>query len=213
MKTVVVAHGEVDPSDRSHLEGAALVLAADGGAVTLDSWGVVPQAVIGDMDSVDEGTLARLEARGATIERHPTSKDQTDLELALARAMSNGATEIVVLGAFGGARLDHGLANALLLADPTYAGIALRAVRGATTVSALRGPARRVLAGRPGDSVSLVPLGDVSDVRSEGLAYPLHGETLSLGRARGVSNEIRAAPAAVSCGTGVLLIIQIARRK
>ena len=213
MKAVVVAHGAFDPGDRSQLDGAALIFAADGGAVTLDTWGVVPQAVIGDMDSVDEATLARLAARGATIERHPTSKDQTDLELALARAMAAGATEVVVLGAFGGARLDHGLANALLLADPLYSGIALRAVRGAATVSALRGPGRRVLAGRTGESVSLVPIGDVTDVRSEGLAYALRGETLALGRARGVSNEIRAAPAAVSCGTGVLLIIEIARRK
>ena len=50
--------------------------------------------------------------------------------------------------------------------------------------------------------------GIVTGVRTEGLAYPLHGETLALGRARGVSNRIRAAPAAVSCDEGVLLIIE-----
>jgi len=122
--------------------------------------------------------------------------------------MAAGATEIIVLGAFGGPRLDHGLANALLLADPTYERIALRAIRGATTVSALRGPGRRALAGLSGDGVSLVPLGDASGVRTEGLTYPLRGETLALGRARGVSNRIRAAPAFVSCDLGVLLIIE-----
>jgi len=208
VKAVVVAQGDVVPGDRAQLDGAALVLAADGGAVTLERWGVVPSAVVGDMDSVDEETLARLAARGAAIERHPRSKDRTDLELALARAAAAGADELVVLGAFGGPRLDHGFANALLLADRAYAGIDLRAVRGPATVRALRGPGRRILEGAPGDGVSLVPVGDVTGVRTEGLVYPLAGETLTLGRARGVSNQIRAAPAAVSCDLGVLLVIE-----
>lgn len=208
MRAVVVANGDVDQADRAHLDGAAVVVAADGGALALERWGVVPLVVVGDMDSVDEQTLARLAARGAAIERHPRSKDRTDLELALARAAAAGADELIVLGAFGGPRLDHGFANAMLLADRAYEGVVLRAVRGATTVSALRGPGRRTLAGLPGDVVSLVPLGDVTGVRTEGLVYPLRGETLPLGRARGVSNQIRAAPAFVSCDLGVLLIIE-----
>ena len=208
MRAVVVANGDVDPADRAHLEGAMVVVAADGGALALERWGVVPLAVVGDMDSVDEETLARLAARGAAVERHPRSKDRTDLELALARVIATGADEVVVLGAFGGSRLDHGLANAMLLADPAYAAIDLRAVRGPVTVRALRGPGRRVLEGAPGDGVSLVPLGDVTGVRTEGLVYPLAGEPLPLGGARGVSNRIRATPAAVSSELGVLLIIE-----
>ncbi|MBI3636529.1 MAG: thiamine diphosphokinase, partial [Candidatus Rokubacteria bacterium] len=79
---------------------------------------------------------------------------------------------------------------------------------GPDTVRALRGPGRQPLAGRIGAIVSLVPVGTVAGVRTEGLAYPLAGETLELGRARGVSNEIVAAPAAVSCDAGVLLVIE-----
>lgn len=208
MKAVVIANGRVEDADRAHLEGAALLVAADGGGLTFERWGIVPDAVVGDMDSLDEAALARLAARGAVIERHPRAKDETDLELAIAYARAAGARRIVVLGAFGGARLDLTIANALLLAGPAGAAIDLRAEAGPDTVRALRGPGRSTLAGRIGDLVSLVPVGTVAGARTEGLAYPLAGETLDPGRARGVSNEIVAVPAAVSCDSGVLLVIE-----
>ncbi len=208
MKAVVIANGQVEDADRAHLGGAGLLIAADGGGLTFERWGIVPHAVVGDMDSLDEAALGRLAARGAAIERHPGAKDETDLELAIARARAAGASEVVLLGAFGGARLDLTIANALLLAGPAGAAIDLRAEAGPDTLRALRGPGRRPLAGRIGATVSLVPVGTVTGVRTEGLAYPLTGDTLDLGRARGVSNEIVATPAAVSCDSGVLLVIE-----
>ncbi len=59
------------------------LIAADSGAELALALGLMPDAVIGDMDSISPGTLSLLEHRGVPIIRHPRDKDRTDLELAL----------------------------------------------------------------------------------------------------------------------------------
>lgn len=167
--------------------------------------------VVGDLDSLSEEHVAELRASGVAIDAHERDKDESDTELALSRALADGAAEVTVLGALGGARLDHELANVLLLADPAYRGAAIVARFGGTSIRVLRGGECVRLGGRPGDLVTLLPLGaDARDVRTEGLRFPLSGDPLRSGRSRGLSNEIVTAPAAVSCAAGTLLVIEIA---
>lgn len=207
-----MAHGDVDPDDRVHLHGADLVIAADGGAIHLQRWGERPHVVIGDLDSLTPQVVADLEGAGVEIDRWPVEKDRSDTELALDRAIAAGADEIVLLGAFGGARLDHAIANTLLLAEQRLSGARIRAVRGRSTARVLRAGERCEIAGRPGDLVTLLAVGgDAGGVRTGGLRYPLVDEPLVLGSSRGVSNEIERAPATVSCGSGALLVIETAR--
>jgi len=204
MRAVVVAHGDPDPADRAHGLGADLVVAADGGALVCERWGVVPHVVVGDMDSLGREGMERLRARGARIEAYPREKDETDLELAVEAARKAGADEIILLAAFGGKRLDHEIANVLLLATAPR----MSAVRGGTVMRVIREGERVSLAGEPGDLVSLVPLaGDAEGVRTDGLRYPLRDETLRFARARGMSNEIVERPAAVGVARGALLVI------
>lgn len=214
MKAVVVASGELDAADAAHLDGADLTIAADGGAVSLERIGRQPQLLIGDLDSVDASLVERLE-RGVTgVERHPVDKEASDTELAIEAAFAAGAREVTLLGATGGERLDHELANLLLLADAAYAGRALSAVRGSARVSALHGGEQRLLEGRPGDLVTLLPVGgDASGVTTDGLKWPLAAATLRMGRSRGLSNEVVSAPASVRLEGGVLLVIETAGRR
>jgi thiamine pyrophosphokinase len=203
VKAVVVAHGEVDPSDVAHVRGADLVIAADGGSRHLREWGIEPHLVVGDLDSL--GPESVVDER--RIERHPRDKDKTDTELALERALASGADEVVLVGALGGPRIDHALANALLLAGASAPGV--RIVRGAMTMRLVRGGERAALAGREGDTVSLLAIGgDARGVRTEGLRYALRGETLRTGSSRGVSNEVSGPGAAVSLEVGALLVIE-----
>jgi len=209
-----VTHGVPDESDRAHLEGADLVIAADGGALTLERWGVRPDLVVGDLDSLGAERAERLGAEGVPVSRFPAEKDESDTELAIGRAIAAGASEIVLVGAFGGERLDHELANALLLADGAHREIRLTAVRGVATVRALRGGASLTLGGSVGDLVTLLPVGgDAQGVRTAGLRYPLAGERLALGRSRALSNEVVGVPATVSCQEGVLLVIETKQRQ
>jgi thiamine pyrophosphokinase len=208
VKAIVVAGGNAAPEDAALLPGTDLVIAADSGAHWLDGSGVPPDLVIGDMDSIDPDLLDRLAAGGTEVERHPADKEASDLELAMSRAAAAGADEVVILGALRGERLDHELANLLLLVDGEWDGIDLRVVRGGTTVRSLRGGSHRELGGAAGDLVTLLPVGDATGVRTHGLRYPLVGETLRAGRSRGLSNEVEHAPASVSLEGGTLLIIE-----
>jgi thiamine pyrophosphokinase len=209
VKAIVVAGGDAAPEDAAQLTGADAVIAADSGAAWLEAVGRQPDLVIGDMDSIAPDLLARLKALGVPIELHRADKEASDAELALARAVAIGAKEIAILGGFGGQRLDHELANLLLLSDERWSGVELRLVRGATTARALRGGRQGELEGRAGDLVTLLPVGgDATGVRTRGLRYPLDGETLHLGRSRGLSNLIEEAPASVSLEQGSLLVIE-----
>ncbi|HJP72290.1 MAG TPA: thiamine diphosphokinase [Candidatus Limnocylindria bacterium] len=209
MKVVVVASGDLDPADASRLDGADMVVAADGGAESLDRLGRRPDLLIGDLDSTDGALVERLSAAGVRVERHPTDKEASDTELALAAALEAGAEEIVLLGAIGGDRLDHELANLLLLADPSFAGHDLRLVHAGSTVRVLRSGESRSLDGGAGDLVTLLPIGgEATGVSTDGLRWPLERETLRMGRSRGLSNEIVMTPASVRLGSGLLLVIE-----
>jgi thiamine pyrophosphokinase len=209
MKAVVVADGEPDPGDAIHLADADLVVAADGGARWLDAIGVMPGVLVGDLDSLDPQLVDRLERAGVRVERHPAAKDASDAELALHRAHESGAQEILMLGGLGGDRLDHEIANLLLLADPRMGNRDLRLIRGGTTVRVAHAGHGLRLNGRVGDLVSLLPIGgDAEGVRTEGLRFPLNGERLVLGPSRGLSNVVVAQPASVSLERGVLLVVE-----
>ena len=215
MRALVFANGELNdgPAVQAALDGAddALIIAADGGARLARACGVTPALVIGDLDSVPPDTLARLEAQGAQMERVLVEKDETDLELALLEAVRRGADAITLIGAAGG-RLDHMLANFYLLAMPDLRGLNVRAVSGSQALW-LAWPGEHVLHGAPGDLISLIPVTpEASDIVTEGLEYPLRGETLHVGAARGVSNVMLGASARFTLGGGLLFVVHTMER-
>jgi thiamine pyrophosphokinase len=208
MRFTVVASGDLADGDERWLDDAT-VIAADGGAVSLDRLGRAPDRLVGDLDSIPDELLARLAAAGVVIERHPTDKEASDTELAIEAAIASGATEIVLLGATGGSRLDHELANVLLLADPALAGRDVRIVHGPTTVRVLRDGGRVALEGASGDLVTLLPVGgNAIGVGIDGVRWPLAGATLHVGRSRGLSNELTDPLASVSLERGTLLVVE-----
>jgi thiamine pyrophosphokinase len=191
--------------DQRDLTEPALVIAADAGLHHAQRLGYRVDVVVGDLDSADPAAVAAAEAAGATVERHPVAKDASDLELALAAALDRGCTEVVVLGGHGG-RLDHFLANTLLLASPELAAVRVEARFDGATVLVVRD--RIELHGAPGDLLTLLPLGGPANgVVTEGLRYPLRSETLHPGSTRGLSNELTEAAAVVTVADGVLLAV------
>jgi thiamine pyrophosphokinase len=204
---LILAVGEALTTETLHaLPAAALCVAADSGIDHALAIGLVPALAVGDFDSVSAEGLERAERAGTVIERHPAAKDQTDLELALHRAVGLAPDRIVVAG-IGGGRTDHLLANLLALADRRYAGPDIDGLLGTTRISVVHD--RRTLHGTVGEVVTLLPVnGDADGVTTTGLRYPLRGETLPAGTSRGVSNVFAEAEASVSVTGGTLLAIQ-----
>jgi thiamine pyrophosphokinase len=189
------------------LPGAdALVVAADSGLEHALALGRRVDLVVGDFDSVDPAAVDRAAASGTEVERHPEAKDQTDLELALRAARARGARRIVVAGGYGG-RLDHFLANALVLAGPAVDGVAVEWVTGDALITVVHAHAE--LRGRAGDVCSLLAVGGTARrVRTHGLRYPLDGEDLQPGSTRGVSNVLTDPVAQVWVDDGTVLAVQ-----
>lgn len=208
MRVLVFANGELDDMAwvLPWLDQAAAVIAADGGLRHLLALGRRPDVLIGDLDSVPPG-IAPADLAGEII-RHPTDKNETDLELALLLAAERyPGHEIAVIGGFGG-RLDHLLANLLLPAHPRLAGCAIRFLN--DRESAWLVSDETTITGQPGDIVSLIPLGGPAHLReTTGLRWPLRDEWLTFGPARGISNEMTAGEARVRLESGRLLVIHV----
>ena len=205
---LVVTGGDPIPAGALQgLQPGSCVIGVDSGVAHALALGLHVDLAVGDFDSLDLGVLAEAERSGTTVERHPAAKDATDLELGLEAAVRHGARRVVVLGGHGG-RLDHLLANALLLAAPRFAGVVVEARMGDARVSLARPGAPATVAGAVGATVSLLPVGGIaSGVSTTGLAYPLDAEDLEPGTTRGVSNVVTDPGATVSLTGGTLLVV------
>jgi thiamine pyrophosphokinase len=211
---LVLADGSVPPSAALDLawpgwsDGVDLVIAADGGARHAAAVGRGLDLWVGDGDSIGEAELAALEAAGVPTRRSPVDKDESDAELAVLAALDAGAARLTVLGALGGERIDHGLANVWLLGHPRLAGCDVRLLDAAVRIR-LVGPGRADLGGRTGDLVSLFPFGgDATGLTTGGLRYPLRGEALPSGPSRGLSNVRIAEDATLTVGSGRILVVE-----
>ena len=210
MVVVITGGDPVEPAHLADLPPDAVVVAADSGVDHALALGLRIDHAVGDFDSASPEGVAAARDGGAAVHRHPTAKDATDLELALDLALTCGPRRIHVLGGHGG-RLDHLLANALLLAAPALRGVAVTAQMGAARLTVVRGAAQ--LRGAVGDLVTLLPAhGPARGVTTAGLLFPLAGEDLLPGSTRGVSNELVRDTADVDLTSGVLVAIQPGQR-
>jgi thiamine pyrophosphokinase len=207
MHIVIVANSptfEAAPF-RGLLESADLLIAVDGGGNALAAAGIVPQLVVGDLDSLADAARRQFAAAGAEICEYPAAKDETDLELALLIAAERAASRIDILGALGG-RWDQSLSNVALLALPELVGIPV-CLRDLRQMAWLVRDAS-LICGKIGDTVSLLPFGGPAHgITTQGLRWELQEASLPFERSRGVSNVLEAAEARLSLRDGMLLII------
>ena len=211
MRAIIFANAALQEPElaRADMQPCDLLIAADGGALHFRRLGLTPAILIGDFDSLDAAGLEEFRAAGTEIIRHPARKDYTDLELALRYALEQGAEEILVLAALG-QRWDQTLANLLLPAAAELAPVRISLMDGPQEILLLRNGGQLEVRGRPGDTVSLIPLGgDARGVTTHHLEYPLSQETLLFGSTRGISNVLLAATARVTLQEGLLLCVII----
>jgi len=210
LRVAIFANGVIENVERAReaTETADLMLAANGGALHCLRLGLIPDIVIGDFDSLDDGSRQALEAGGTEFIVHLPNKDQTDLELALLTALARDAKKITVLGAMGG-RLDMTVANLLLLTLPELSEAQVELWHGDQTAWLIRPPGGPML-GKPGEIVSLIPLGgDAQGVATQDLEYVMEDGTLESGPGRGISNVIVGPNPQVKLRAGALLAVHV----
>lgn len=204
MNALIVLGGDA-PGDRlleSCASCADLTIAADKGLEPFAHAGIMPDLLLGDMDSVSEQVLESMQDH-TQIERLPCEKDDTDGVHALDTAIARGAGRITILGALGG-RMDHAMANLMLLVRAQRRGVFAEILDEHVRISCVSGEA--LISGAKGDTVSLLALGDVQGVSLKGFYYPLVGCDMDSSYPLGISNVVVSDEASVSvCGGDLLL--------
>ena len=209
LTVLVVLNGDIEPAFLARqLAAVDRVVAADGGAAAITTAGGVCDVIVGDGDSLGAAGFAQARAANPDVEirRFPTAKDATDAELALRTALEVDPRRIVVVGAFGGARLDHELATVMLLANPRWRDRDVVLADGRREIRLVTD--RAEVHGRAGDIVTLLALdGPARNIHSHGLAYELGGRSLDVGTSLGVSNELTGSSATLEVGSSMLLLV------
>ncbi|MCP4119626.1 MAG: thiamine diphosphokinase [Desulfobacteraceae bacterium] len=206
MESIIIASGTLKRHDYFSrlIRRADLVVCADGGARHLERMNLVPHVAIGDLDSIDTKSRRFLEKHHVPIIRHPKDKDATDTELAVQWAMEKGATELTLLGVTG-TRMDHTLANILLLKSIGATGTKCRIIDDNNEIHLVTESLE--LEGSPGDHVSLIPLTEtVKGVTIKGVDFPLDNAEIPMGSSLGISNRFSGTSAQISIKNGLLAV-------
>ncbi len=177
------------------------VVAADSGLEMAAEAGVIPDAIVGDMDSLRDVSLID-EYPDAVVERYPRAKDFTDTEIACRYIRDIGIDSITIVGG-GGGRLDHLLAVSYLFHRVLHP---RRWLTHREEVLAVDDSI--VLSGRPGETISLLPVGqELCRMRSRGLRWALDSIEWTVGDI-GISNECTAEQIRIDMECGRLILIR-----
>ncbi len=186
-----------------------VIICADGASRQLLVHDIIPDVIIGDMDSAEEDILRYFKERGSEILKFPKRKDETDTWLALEYAFNMKPDEIIILGALGG-RIDHTLANIYLLVKAAERDVKTKIVDETSELFVVADTA--TIRGNVGDTVSLFSLSSsVSGITLEGFDYPLSKGVMEVGTPYGISNRLAEKQATISIETGYLLVVRFYR--
>ena len=212
MKAVVLAGGKIENYDKvkKYLCESSLIICADSGIEHAFNMGIIPDLLVGDMDSISPEAAAKVQKLGIEKHTYPSEKDYTDTELAIDIALSKGVREVILLGGLGD-RPDHSLANIYLMVNFKRQGLDLKLAGEKWEMFLIDKMAE--VTGKKGDILSLIPLSpEVAGVNTEGLYYTLKGETLYMGPTLGISNVFLGNTARVTIKQGLLLAVKYTQK-
>ena len=171
--TAILANGSF-PAGRDALRAlheAANIVCCDGAVAKLLTAGLLPAAVVGDMDSLPP----HLQRRFARICHRISEQETNDLTKAVNFCIAQNLMSVTILGATG-EREDHTLGNISLLAE--YAQhIEVQCITDYGVFVAVRQSAE--FESFAGQQVSIFSLDPSAIISSEGLKYPLRRQRLS----------------------------------
>jgi thiamine pyrophosphokinase len=203
-KFAILLGGDVTPTDRlkSQLAGCR-VIAADSGMAHAAPLGLAPELWVGDFDSAGSALAAAYEH----VPRHvfPSDKSATDGEIAITEALKRGATDLVLVGGFGG-QFDHVMAHALLVMELAKRGISAILTSGTEEAHALTQLLFFVDMAQ-GTRLSVLPLTALKGLTITGVRWPLKERDVARGSTLTLSNECLGGRTAVGVEEGEALVV------
>lgn len=177
------------------------LIAADGGTKHILELGLIPNVVIGDMDSIDAKLLGKYKSI-----KYPTKKDKTDFELAIDYCLKNKFEEIIIFGILGD-RIDHMLANIFFITKTQTENQSIKIIIFDGNKEIFVVNKEITIHGKISDEISIIPVSEkLEGVNTEGLYYRLIDETLEFGTTRGISNVMVKKTVKITVSSGVAVI-------
>ena len=198
MRAVIIGNGTIGDYEyiRSLICGDDVVICADGGLRHARAMDITPDIAIGDFDSSEKD-------KNVKTYEFPVRKDYTDGELAVEYALDHGFSEILMLG-MTGTRADHTLTNIMLL----FKADNISMIDDHNEIYAVHGGGSIEFHGKKGRTLSIIPVyGDLVGIYTEGLEYPLCGETLFFGHSRGNSNVVTEDICRITAEKGMAVVV------
>src|SRR5690554_5151332 len=189
MKGILVSGGKVNRNQlKKILRNSHFVIAVDSGLRALKDIGVIPNLLVGDLDSIDEVTFNWSKEKNLEVLKFPIQKDQTDTEIAVDYLVEKKTDEIVLLGCTG-SRLDHMLSNISLLRKLSKLGIEAKIVDENNEIRYLNSNVS--IEKKDGQYISVVPISlDGIILTLRGFYYNLEHKDLEYSTSLGISNYI-----------------------
>ncbi len=184
------------------LKTKPFIICADGGANKARAFGIMPQYIIGDLDSITQKTRHYFSSVPII---HDADQNSTDLEKVLEHLLTNNFTSAAIIGATG-ERPDHTMSNFSILLK-YHKKLSLQFFDERCTVEIVQKKIR--FGAVVGQQISLIPMGTCVGITTEGLKFPLKNESLELGVREGSSNEAIKSAITISMKSGSLLLFKI----
>lgn len=212
MNTLIVSGGNIDLDflkDYLINNKNQTIIAVDKGLEALHKLKIVPNHIVGDLDSVDTKILQHyINNPDIKIHKYMPEKDYTDTDIALNLAIELRSSNITIIGAIG-SRFDHTLANIHILTSVLDANIPCQIIDSNNKIYLIDKQITLEKSKSYGKYISLIPLTScVQGLTLKGFKYPLEDYTLTIGKSLGISNEITEDYATISLEEGILIVIE-----
>ncbi|HZK43726.1 MAG TPA: thiamine diphosphokinase [Syntrophomonadaceae bacterium] len=207
MKCLILANGDYGDLEKysKDIMKADVVLCADGGANYAYLLNIVPDYIIGDMDSINSKVKDFFLEKEVGFKKFPKKKDFTDIQLVVSLAEDLGANRILFLGTQG-KRLDHTLSSIYSSMGASINAKEVTHYSPDCTVHIVSNHLK--LAGNIGDIVSVLALTDeVNGLSHWGLEYPLDNVQLQKSNPYAISNILIANEAEIQIAHGIIAVL------
>ncbi|MEG0855051.1 MAG: thiamine diphosphokinase [Terrisporobacter sp.] len=211
MKICIALNGEV--KDYTKMKKIILeedydyIIGADGGCNHLYKMDIVPDYIIGDLDSINEKLISYYEDKKSIFKKYPSHKDETDSEICVYLAKELKADSIDFIGTLGG-RIDHTLANIGLMHYVRNMDIGPRILTSEEEILIMKNE-EIILKGEKGNTISIIPIQkEAKGVTLKNLEYPLNNDTVGYLSSLGISNVMLGDECSIKIEDGYALVIR-----
>nr|WP_312576032.1 thiamine diphosphokinase [Sedimentibacter sp.] len=180
------------------------VICADGGLEKVENLQLIPNSIIGDLDSVDDIVLKKYLDMNIELKKYSAEKNYTDMELAIEYAIEKGFNDIILIGATG-LRLDHTVANIMLIERYYKKGIHIKVIDNNNCIQIVTN--NMEINNKRNYFVSIVPITDsIEGISLMGFKYPLDSVDVKRGSTLCISNQITSEKGNILLDKGAALV-------